>query len=123
MVGTTTGSKLPTIGWKSRLHKAFPHSRHDIMAKPTRLIEATPELKGKEAIEFLRRMAKKENGKITKKELKIFKDIMELDGKPRCLHCGKQMFNIKDHKTGKINIYHWACECEEYPKGIKIGRG
>jgi len=45
------------------------------MAKP---IRATPELKGAEAVQFIKKMLKAESSKMTKKEVLLAKDIEKL---------------------------------------------
>ena len=86
------------------------------MAKP---IEATPALKGKEAEDFIRNMIKRQNGKPTEQDMEIFRRIMYMeDGTPRCQHCGKPMFNVKDRTTGKISKYNWQCDCPDFPKHL-----
>ena len=94
------------------------------MAKP---IEPTPVLSGSEAEKFLERMAKKERSKMTKKEMKIFRDIFFMDdGKtPRCHYCGKAMKNYvaKKGKFKGVQKYSWVCDCPSFPKNIIISVG
>jgi hypothetical protein len=86
-------------------------------------IEATPILRGKEASEFIRKMALKEHSKITKKEKEMFASIMFMeDGEtPRCPHCGDAMTNVRI--KGKPNRYLWRCKCHDFPKGIILSVG
>jgi len=79
----------------------------------TRIIKATPTLKGKEAVEFIKNLRITEGRKPTKKEMEIFEAIMLMPDKktPRCHKCGKAMHNVKDQTTGKISKYLWRCKC------------
>lgn len=87
-------------------------------AKP---IEATPALKGREAEEFIRDMARRTKGKPTKKDMEIFRKIMFMEyGRPRCHHCGGAMRNAKDRTTGRISEYIWKCDCPDFPKDILL---
>jgi transposase-like protein len=89
------------------------------MATP---IRATPALKGKEAEEFIKKMINRTEGKPTKKDMEMFRRIMFMDdGRPRCHHCGRAMFNAEDRTTGKISEYAWKCDCPDFPKNIVIG--
>jgi len=36
----------------------------------------------------------------------------EETGIPRCMHCGKDMVNVKDSITGKISKYLWKHDCK-----------
>ncbi len=54
----------------------------------------------------------------TKKEKALLKKIkanmkhFEETGIPRCMHCGKDMVNVKDSITGKISKYLWKHDCK-----------
>jgi hypothetical protein len=86
------------------------------------LPDATPALKGKEAEEFIKKMIRTEKRKPNKREMEMFRRIMFMaDGRPRCHHCGRVMFNVKDRTTGKMSEYEWKCDCPDFPKNIVIG--
>ena len=91
----------------------------------SKMIEATPALKGKEAERFIRNMIKKGKGKPTKKEMEIFRKIMLMPGgkTPRCRYCGKAMKNTKDQTTGKPSKYLWKCGCKGFPKDMIMSIG
>jgi hypothetical protein len=79
-------------------------------------------LKGKEAEEFIKNMIKRTEGKPTEKDMEMFRRIMQMDdGRPRCHHCGRAMFNVMDRTTGKISKYNWQCDCKDFPKHLVIG--